>query len=136
MFHSKNLFFVCSIEPLAFPASNIKLCHSRWYCSCLTHVGWIFPFMPPEKIKNLWFSDVSKVYEKLTLTATVLILVVCRNYNILQSFCFENYWLGKQTYISKTWNFKFSIFSSKLIFCILSLHNFWRRWWGQNVMPK
>ena len=41
--------------------------------------------MPPENIKNLWFSGVSKGYKKLTLTLTDLILVAYRNYNILQS---------------------------------------------------
>ena len=51
--------------------------------------------MPPENIKNTWLSDVSKGYEKLTLTLTGLVLVVYRNYNVLQFFCFENYWLGK-----------------------------------------
>ena len=32
--------------------------------------------MPPENITNLWFSDVSKGYNKLTMTSTGLILVV------------------------------------------------------------
>ena len=32
--------------------------------------------MPPENIKNVWFSDVSTGYKKLTLTSTGLILVV------------------------------------------------------------
>ena len=35
-----------------------------------------FPFVPPENITNLWFSDVSKGYNKLTMTSTGLILVV------------------------------------------------------------
>ena len=59
--------FCFTIEPLAFQANNIKLCRSRRYCSCLTHFGSIFPFMPSENIKNLWFSDVFKGYEKLTV---------------------------------------------------------------------
>ena len=59
--------FCFTIEPLAFQANSIKLCRSRRYCSCVTHFGLIFPFIPPENIKNLWFSDVSKVYGKLTL---------------------------------------------------------------------
>ena len=75
--------------------------------------------MLPEIIKNLWFYNVSKGYEKATLNSTGLILVAYGNYNVLQSFCFEKYWLGKITYISKMWNFKFRIFNSKSIFRIL-----------------
>ena len=111
--------FCFTIELLAFQADSIKLCHSCRYCSCLTHFGSRFPFMLPENIKNLWFSDVSKGYKVLTLTLTGLILVAYRNYIVLQSFCFKNYWLGKKTYISTIWNFKFCIFISKLIFRIL-----------------
>ena len=83
--------FYFTIKLLVFHASNIKLCHFRRYCNCLPHFGSIFPFMPPEYIKNPRFSDVSKGYKKLTLTSTGLILVAYRNYNVLQSFCFENY---------------------------------------------
>ena len=86
--------FCFTIELLAFQANNVKLCRSRRYCSCLTHFGSIF-FMPPKNMKNLWFSNVSKGYKKLSLTSTGLILVVYRNCNVLQSFCFETYWLGK-----------------------------------------
>ena len=68
--------FCSTIELLAFSADNIKLCRSRRYCSCLTHFGSIFLFMHSENIKNLWFSDVSKGYEKLTLSSTGLILIV------------------------------------------------------------
>ena len=57
-------------------------------------------------------------YKKVTLPSIGLILVVCRNYNVLHYFYFENYWLGKETYISKNWKFKFCIFNSKMIFCI------------------
>ena len=111
--------FCFTVELLALQANSIKLCHSCRCCSCLTHFGSIFPFMLLENIKNLWFSDVSKGYKILTLTLTGLILVAYRNDNVLQSFYFENYWLGKQTYISKIWDFKFCIFNSKLIFRIL-----------------
>ena len=91
--------FCFTIELLVFQVTNIKLCRSRQYCCCLTHFGLILPFVPPENIKNLWFSYVSKGYKKLKLISTALtstgfILVVYRNYNVLQSFCFENYWLG------------------------------------------
>ena len=68
--------FCFSIELLAFQSNNIKLCRARRYCSCLTHFGSIFPFMPPENIKYLWFSDVSKGSKKLILTSTDLVLVV------------------------------------------------------------
>ena len=115
--------FCFTIELLAFQASNIKLFCSLWYCSCLTHFRSIFPFMLPENIKNLWFSDISKRYKNVTLTSMSLILFARRNYNILQSFCLENYSLGKETYIFKIWNVKFRIFNSKLKFCILSFHN-------------
>ena len=111
--------FCFTIELLAFQANKITLCRSRRYFCCLTLFGSIFPFVLPENIKNLWFSDVSKWCKKLTLTSTGFILAVYRNYNVLQPFCFENYWLGKWTYIFKIWNFKFRIFNSKLIFCIL-----------------
>ena len=111
--------FCFTIELLTFQANNIKLCRSRRYCCCLIHFRSIFPFVPPKNIKNLWFSDVSKWYKKLTLTSTGLILVVYRNYNVLQSFCFENYWQGKWAYISKIWSFKFRILNSKLTFLIL-----------------
>ena len=89
----------------------------------LSPILWFFnlfrvniPFHAPWKHQN---SVVSKGYKKVTLSFTGLILVVCRNYNVLQSFCFEKYWLEKETYISKIWNFKFCIFNSKLIFRIL-----------------
>ena len=82
--------FCFTIELLAFQAKNIELCRSRRYCSCLSYFGSMFPFMPSENIKNMWFSVVSKGYKKLTLTLTGLILVVYRNYSVLQSFCFEN----------------------------------------------
>ena len=82
-------------KKFAFRANNIKLYHPRWCCSCVTHFGSIFPFMPPENIKNLWFFYVSKGYKKLTLTSSGLLLVAYRNYKVLWSFCFENYWLGK-----------------------------------------
>ena len=108
--------FCFMIELLAFQANNIKLCHSRWYCSCLIHFRSIFPFMPTKNIKYFSFSGVSKGYKKLTLTSNCLILVVYRSSNVLQSFCFENYWLEKKTYISKIWYFKFRIFNCKLIF--------------------
>ena len=81
-----KLFFFFTIEQLAFQADNIKWCWSRLYCSCLTHFGSIFPFIPRENIKNLWFSDVSKGHKKLTLTSAGLTLVAYRNYNVLQSF--------------------------------------------------
>ena len=68
--------FCFTIELLAFQTDNIKLYLSRRYCSCLTHFGSIFPFMPPENIKYLWFSDVSKGSKKLILTSTDLVLVV------------------------------------------------------------
>ena len=68
--------FCFTIELLAFQSNNIKLCCSCRYCKCLAHFGSIFPFMPHENIKNLWFSDVSKGYKKLTWTSTGLILVV------------------------------------------------------------
>ena len=113
----QSFYFI--IELLAFEANSIKLCCFRRYCCYLTHFGSIFFFAPTENIKNLWFSDVSKGYKKLTLTSTGLLSDVCRSYNVLQSFCFENYWLGKQTYMSKIWNFKFRIFNSNLIFRIL-----------------
>ena len=48
----------------------------------------MFPFISPGNIKNLWLSDVSKKYKKVTLTSPGSILVICRNYNVLQSFCF------------------------------------------------
>ena len=83
--------FCFTIKLLAFQVSNIKLCRSRRYCCYLTHFRSIFPFVPPGNIKNLWFSDVSKRCKKLILTSTGLILVVDRNYDVLQSFCFENY---------------------------------------------
>ena len=122
--------FCCTIELLA---NNIKLCRSCRYCSDFTLCGSILSFMPTKNIKNLWSSDVSKVHKKLKLTSTGLILVVYRNYNVLQSFCFENYWLGKETYISKIWNFKFRIFNSKLILRILWFHNLGTSWLGENV---
>ena len=78
--------------------------------------------MLSENIKNLWLSNISKKYKKVTLTSTGLILFVRRNYNVLQSFCLENYLLGKKN-LSKIWNVKFRIFNSKLIFCILLFHN-------------
>ena len=115
--------FCFTIEVLAFQANNIKLFGSLWYCSCLTHFRSIFPFMLPENIKNLWFSDISKRYKNVTLTSMSLILFARRNYNVLQSFCLENYSLGKETYIFKIWNVKFRIFNSKLKFYILSFHN-------------
>ena len=71
-----------------------------------------------KNIKNLLFSDVYNGYKKVTLTLTGLILVVYRNY-ILQFFYFENFWMGKETYISKIWSFKLRIFNYKLIFRIL-----------------
>ena len=113
--------FCFTIELLASQANNIKLCCSRRYCSYLTNFGSIFPFMAHKNIKNLCFSDVSKGYnKKVTLTSTSLILVVCRNYNVtFYNPCFKNYWLGKETYIPRIWNFKFRIFNSKLIFRIL-----------------
>ena len=111
--------FCFTIELLAFQTNNIKMCRSRRHCSCLTHFVSKFPFMPHKNIKNLWFSDVSKGYKKATFTSTGLILVVCRNYNVLQFVCFESYWLGKETYVSKIWNFKFHIFNSELIFHII-----------------
>ena len=101
--------FCFTIELLAFQSSNFKLWRSSRYCSCLTHFELIFSFMSPENIKNLWFSVVSKSYIKVILTSNVLILVVYRNYNVLQSFTFEKYWLGKGTYLCKIWNFKFRI---------------------------
>ena len=83
--------FCFTTELPAFQVNNIKLCRSHRYCSCLTHFASIFPFMPPENIKNVWFSDFSMGYKKLTLTSTGLILAVYRNCNGLQSFCFEKY---------------------------------------------
>ena len=96
MFYSYNHFVLRLNELLAFQANNISLYHSRQYYSCLTHFRSIFLFMSPENIKNLWFSDVSKGYKKVTLTETGLFLVVFRNYCVLQSFCFESYWLEKE----------------------------------------
>ena len=110
--------FCFTIELLALQASNIKLCHSRRYCCCLTHFGSMFPVVPL-KTKNMWFSGAFKWYKRQTLTSTGFILVVYRNYNVLQSFCFESYWLRKCTYISKIWILKFRILNSKLIFRIL-----------------
>ena len=80
--------FCFMIELLAFPVNNVKLCRSFRYCSCLTRFGSMFPFISPGNIKNLWLSDVSKKYKKVTLTSPGSILVICRNYNVLQSFCF------------------------------------------------
>ena len=129
MFYSYNHCF--TIELLAFQASSIKLLCSLQYCSCLTHFGSIFPFMLPENIRNLWFSDISRRYKRVTLTSTSLILFVRRNYNLLQSFCLENSLLGKETYIFKIWNVKFRIFNFKLKFCILSFHNLGTSWYGK-----
>ena len=120
--------FYFTIELLVFQTSNIKLFRSLRYCSCLTHFGLIFPFMLPENIKNLRFSDISKRYKKVTLTSTGLISFILRNYNVLQSFCLENYLLGKKPYIFKIWNVKFHIFNSKLTICILSFHNLGTSW--------
>ena len=53
------------------------------------------PFYAPWKHKNYVVFWCFQGYKKLTLTSTDLILVVYRNYNVLQSFCFENCWLGK-----------------------------------------
>ena len=53
--------FCFTIELLAFQAKNIRLRHPGQYCRCLTHFGSIFPFMPLENIKDLWFFYVSKV---------------------------------------------------------------------------
>ena len=79
----------------------------------------MIPFLYPRKAsKNLWFSDVSKGYIRETMTTTGLILVVYKNY-VLQYFCFENYGLGDETYISKILYFKFGIFNPELIFHIL-----------------
>ena len=83
--------FCSTIELLALQANNIKLSHSHRCCCCLNHFGSIFLFVPPKKIKDLWFSDISKWYKKLTLTSTDFTLVVYRSYNVLQSFCFESY---------------------------------------------
>ena len=77
--------FCFTIEPLAFQANSIKLCRSRWYCSCLTYFGSIFPFIPPENIKNLWFSDVSKGYGKLTLM--MMISCFCGMVDRRKAFC-------------------------------------------------
>ena len=60
--------FCFTIELLASQASNFKLCRSGRYCSCLTHFGSIFPLMPTENTKNMWFSDDFKRYKKVTLT--------------------------------------------------------------------
>ena len=123
--------FCFMTEQIMFQASNFKLCRSRRYCSYLTRFWSIFSFMHPENIKILWFSYISKRYKKVTLTSIGLILIVCRNYNVLQSFYFGNYWLGKETYISKIWNFKFRIFNSKLIFPILWFHSLGTSWWSE-----
>ena len=88
------MYIICFLICYAFLfhiVCNIKLCHSRLYCCCLTHFGSISPFAPPKNIKNLWFSKVSRWYKKLTLTSTGYLLVVYRNYNVLQSFFFESY---------------------------------------------
>ena len=68
------------IELLAFQPNNIQLCLSRRHGSCLTHFGSIFPFMPPENIKNLWLSDVSKGYKKLILLFWKLLTGKIRRY--------------------------------------------------------
>ena len=73
---------------------------SRRYCRYLSHIGSIFSLVPPENIKITWFPDVSRGYKKLTLTSTGSILVLYRNYNVFQSFCFKNYWLGKWSYMA------------------------------------
>ena len=96
-----------TIELLTFQASNIKLCRSRRYCSCLTHFGSIFPFMPPENITNLWFSDVSKGYNKLTMTSTGLILVVIET----TTFCNSSV-LKTNDWKKKPINLRFGILNS------------------------
>ena len=114
------------IEILEFQVINIKLCRSREYCSFLTHFGSVLLFMLSDNINNLWFSDVFKQYKKVTFTSAGLILVVQRNYNVLQSFSFGNYWLGKSAFISKIWSFEFHIFI--LIFATLYFQSLGTRW--------
>ena len=85
------VWFCFTIVLLAFQANNITLRHSCRYCLCLTNFGSMFPFVFPENIKNLSLFVVFKGHGNLTLTSTGFILVVYRNYNDLQFFCFENY---------------------------------------------
>ena len=135
MFYSYNHFAVRLLNYYCFRLT-ISNCTTLADIVVVAHFGSMFPFVSPESIKHLCFSDVSKGYKNLTSTSTGFVLVAHRNYNVLQFFCFENYWLGKKTYISKTWNLKFRILNSKLIFRIFWFHNlgaiWW--WWGDSLV--
>ena len=69
--NAESFSYIRKKRVLALQANNIKLCHSRQYCSCLTLFGQ-YSLVCSLKTKNLWFSDVSKGYKKLTLTSILL----------------------------------------------------------------
>ena len=84
--------FNYTIELLAFWDNNIKLCHSCQYCGCLTYSESIVSFMPPEISKICDFRMFQRRIKNQQWTQIFdLILVVYKNSNVLQSFCFETF---------------------------------------------
>ena len=125
MFYFYNRFFfynwTTSVSAQQYqiePLSPILLFFNPFRVSILFSAPW----------KHLWFSDISEGYRKLALTSTGLILVVHRNYNVLQSVLKTIDWKNKPIYL------KFEILNSvvsKSMFRILQFHNLGAIWvWG------